>query len=127
MRGGHETVLLAEDENSVRQATARTLRQLGYRVIEATTSDELLEVWERERASVDLLITDNVMPGEKTGAEMAEHLRQREGDLKVLVMSGYSPEHLRGAAGEDRHVRFLAKPFTAAELAKSVREWLDSQ
>ncbi|HTH47596.1 MAG TPA: ATP-binding protein [Candidatus Limnocylindria bacterium] len=125
MRGGNETILLAEDDPSLRVSIRKTLTQLGYRIVEAPTGNLALKVWEQNRAEIRLLLTDLVMPDGMTGKELAQRLRQEEPQLRVIYMSGYSAE----VAGKDfplkEGVNFLTKPFPAAKLAQTIRAVLN--
>ncbi len=127
MRGGHETILLVEDEPALLASVRTALLRLGYRVLEATNSDEALAIWKQKRDGINLLLTDLVMPGQKTGKELAEQLLQQDPDLKVIYTSGYSAE----IAGKDfpleEGVNFLTKPFEAIKLAQTVRNRLDKK
>lgn len=122
---GHETVLVAEDEESLRQMVAQVLRIQGYTVLEAASGVDALEVWERRERPVDLLVTDMVMPGGITGNELAARLRKQAPELKVIYTSGYSP----GMAGQDVSLlegrNFLPKPYSIGRLAQFVRHCLD--
>jgi two-component system, cell cycle sensor histidine kinase and response regulator CckA len=126
VKGGQETILLVEDEASVRVMCASCLRKYGYQVLEAGTGAEALYVWEHHGARVDLLLTDLVMPGGMTGYELASKLRKEKGTLKIMYCSGYNAD----ASGEDEEVHqrtfFLSKPYEPSRLAKLVRECLDS-
>ncbi len=119
--GGREVILLVEDEASVRRIASRVLRSLGYDVVEAASGTEALAV---ERADIDLLVTDLVMPG-VSGRELADRLRQRRPDLRILFMSGYSADMLRSDPARTG-AHFLQKPFSRESLAKAVRDALDS-
>ncbi len=125
MRGGHETILLVEDEQSLRVLTRNVLTRLGYRVLEATTGVTALDVWKEHREQIRLLLTDLVMPDGMTGRELAEQLVEADPRLKVIYTSGYS----RDIAGTNftlqDGVNFLSKPFQAAKLAQTVRNCLD--
>jgi CheY-like chemotaxis protein len=122
---GTETVLAVEDEASVRRVLSRILRQLGYAVLEAADGDDALRLDDEDGRHVDLLITDVVMP-RLGGRQLAERMRARNPDLRVLFLSGYGTEALanRGVSSEDDHV--LRKPFSASGLASSVRQVLDA-
>ena len=126
-RGGSETILLVEDDSSLRTAVQKILVRLGYRVLEASTGAEALEIWNQHRATIRLLLTDLVMPGGVTGIELAAQLLQQEPKLKVIYASGYSAK----AAGRDfpleEGVNFLPKPFEAHNLAQTVRKCLDKR
>ncbi|AIR91181.1 ATP-binding protein [Pseudomonas cremoricolorata] len=107
-------VLLVDDEDIVRQATALQLRDLGYQVTEAQSAAQALQLIDQGLA-LDVLVTDHVM-AETTGAELAHQLRQRMADLPILIITGYanlSPTELHG-------FEVLRKPFRRAELAHSL-------
>ncbi len=122
---GRETVLVAEDEEPLRQMVVQVLRIQGYTVLEAVSGADALEVWERANRPVDLLLTDMVMPGGIMGSELAERLSNQCPHLKVIYTSGYSP----GMAGRDASLlegrNFLPKPYSIGKLAQFVRECLD--
>jgi CheY-like chemotaxis protein len=123
---GTETILLVEDEPQVRAVAARTLRGAGYRVLEATNGRDGLQLARRERGTIDLVLTDIVMP-EMGGREMAELLRQFVPQAVVLYMSGFTAGGLPlpGDDAEARH--FLQKPFTPPALLARIRTLLDER
>jgi two-component system cell cycle sensor histidine kinase/response regulator CckA len=122
---GTETVLLAEDEEVVRRLARDILSENGYRVLEAANGREALLLSEAHRGEIHLLLTDVIMP-KMSGRELAERVRPLRPDLRILYMSGYVDDAiLRHDVLEDR-VPFLQKPFTAEELARKVREVLDT-
>jgi two-component system, cell cycle sensor histidine kinase and response regulator CckA len=124
--GGSETVLVAEDEDALREMVVQVLRLQGYTVLEAASGPHALDVWEQAGRSVDLLLTDMVMPGGMMGSELAERLLGESPSLKVIYTSGYSP----GMAGRDVSLledrNFLPKPYSVGKLAQFVRECLDN-
>jgi two-component system, cell cycle sensor histidine kinase and response regulator CckA len=126
LRQGSETILVAEDEDALREMVVKTLEIQGYFVLEATSGHHALEVWHRACRPVDLLLTDMVMPGSIMGTELAERLKARCPGLKVIYTSGYSP----GMAGKDISLlegrNFLPKPYSIGKLAQFVRECLDN-
>ena len=122
--GGSETILVAEDEDLVRGLLKTTLTAVGYSVLEACNGVEALEVCQRVGASINLLVTDVVMP-KMTGLELARRLAVDHPELKVLCLSGYSAEAT--AAQRPLDWPFLAKPFMPATLLQRVREVLDSE
>ena len=126
LRSGRETVLVAEDEDALREMVAEVLRIQGYTVLEAASGQAALEVWERATSPVDLLVTDMVMPGGIMGGELAERLTSQCPGLRVIYTSGYSP----GMAGQDISLlerrNFLPKPYSIGKLAQFVRECLDA-
>jgi PAS domain S-box-containing protein len=123
---GAETILLAEDEETVRMLVARTLRAQGYTVLEATNGAEALAIIERQAgAPIQLLLTDIIMP-RIGGYELAERVRQQLPSIRVMLMSGYTDNVALQSGMLDRGISFLQKPFTPAALAHSVRQALDS-
>ena len=125
MKGGHERILLVEDETSVRRLLVRTLQKLGYQVDAAANGNEALERWHTCRDMVDLLITDLVMPGGMTGLELVERLLADRPDLRVIVMSGYSPDLADRDLLERSRILVLSKPLNVRVFAVSVRSALD--
>ena len=118
------TILFVEDEQSVQTVGARALRERGYSVLTARHSEEALAVANECPGSVDLLVTDIVMPGIINGRALAELMRRSRPGLKVLFTSGYldEPRGLRDLQAED--ARFLAKPYTLESLASEVAQAL---
>jgi len=127
LRGGHETILLVEDDPSVRASVQNALSQRGYRILEAPTGVKALEVWQQNRGEIRLLLTDLVMPDGMTGKELAHRIQQDDPALRVVYMSGYSAE----VVGKDFLLRegdnFLSKPFQASKLVQIVRDKLDAK
>ncbi len=121
---GKETILLAEDEESLRTLTRTTLEQCGYKVLEAKDGIEALAVSEAYDQSIDLLLTDIVMPG-MGGRALAQELTRRRPEMKVVYMSGYTGQAVGSQGPIDPGSDFLPKPFTRAVLARKVREALD--
>jgi PAS domain S-box-containing protein len=122
-RGGHETVLLCEDEADLRELTRDVLEEYGYRVIAAGDGKEALEVAAGFTDRIDLLLTDVVMP-RMNGSELAKTLARERG-VRVLYMSGYTETSMvRGDAAPG--AGFLQKPFSPVVLARAVRELLDT-
>ena len=119
---GSEVVLLVEDENAVRRMTQTFLEAKGYKVLEARHGGEGLEICQDYRGPIDLLLTDIVMP-EMGGRELVEKVSPLRPEMKVLFMSGYSEDP---SIHEGSQIPFLEKPFTLRELARRVREVLDS-
>jgi PAS domain S-box-containing protein len=116
------TVLVAEDNDDVRAYTVDTLRQLGYRVLEAHDGASALRLLERPDASVDLLFSDIVMPG-MSGWELARRALQQQPTLKILFTSGY-PRDMDASGAMGRDSTILPKPFTRSDLAGSIRQAL---
>lgn len=121
---GNETVLIVEDEMDVRTLVARILTDLGYRVREASNGDDALAILsEHAKPTVDIVLTDVVMP-RMGGKVLAEQVIRRYPEVKILFMSGYS-EHSQPSHGAEHTIPFLQKPFSAAILAHKVRDVLD--
>ena len=114
-----ETILLVEDEPSVRQLFTLALTRAGYRVYEARNGQEALKMFDQFGDSIDLLLTDLRMPY-MGGVELAQHLRARRKTLKLIAISGYS-----NPTEQDLNADFLAKPFSRDDLLAKVREVLD--
>jgi len=117
---GRGTVLLVEDEDAVRSFAARALGQRGYRVLEATTGAEALDVFARYHGDVDLVVSDVVMP-EMDGPALCEELRRERPDLKVIFISGYAEDAFRQHLAENEDFMFLQKPFDLKQLAAAVK------
>ncbi len=124
--GGHENLLVVEDEDSVRRGLLDILGKLGYRVWAAGNGPDALQQWAQREGQIDLVITDVVMPGGISGIELADRLRQQKQALKVILLSGYSPDNVTLGITQTRGVYFLQKPFEAALLARTVRTCLDA-
>jgi CheY-like chemotaxis protein len=122
---GAETVLVVEDEDSVRALTRHVLRQAGYAVLEAADGDEALRVAAGHAGPIHLVVSDVVMPG-PAGREVAEQLAGRHPGLRVLFVSGYTDDAVVRHGVLHERVNFLQKPFTPAGLARKVREVLDA-
>jgi CheY-like chemotaxis protein len=121
---GRETVLLVEDDPTVRSVTSRILRELGYTVVEAGSAAEARSVAAAAAARIDILLTDVVMPG-GSGRELADAMTQTHPGLPVVFMSGYTADViLRQGIAHDK-VTLLSKPFTADALADTLRKALD--
>jgi two-component system, cell cycle sensor histidine kinase and response regulator CckA len=123
--GGRETILVVEDEVSLRRLVARILENLGYRALAAGTGAEALETLAASGGSVDLLLTDVVLPGAMQGNDVAEALLSSRPDLPVLYMSGYARKAIVHAGRLDEGINLLEKPFTPEALATMVRAVLD--
>jgi len=123
--GGHETVLLAEDDAMVREVVAQALEKKGYRVLRASDGPMALDLARGHSARIALLATDLVMPG-MTGRELALALLAERPDLRVIYMSGYADDAVVRHGVLEKGLHYLQKPFSIADLARKVREVLDA-
>jgi CheY-like chemotaxis protein len=125
IRGGTETILVVEDEAPVRELVCNLLTEHGYQVLQAESSVQAIEVWALRKESIDLLLTDLVMPDRLNGRELAEMFCGDRPKLKVIFTSGYSAD----VVGKDfvlrRGLNYLQKPYQPHKLALAVRECLD--
>ena len=123
---GSETILLVEDDDTLRTVTRSVLVQQGYKVLEAVNGVEAIKVWELYQNEIDLLLTDLVMPAGLGGLEVAKRLQQDKPSIKVIFVSGYSAD----LAGKQIDLKlgenFLQKPFDASVLLAVIRQNLDA-
>jgi PAS domain S-box-containing protein len=122
---GRETILLVEDEGSVRQMAARVLRQLGYPVLEAGNGQEAMKVWQEQAGQIDLLLSDMVMPEGLTGMDLAEKFQQDKPSLRIILSSGYTVEMVGQGRPTAKGFVYLQKPYHVEELSRVVRDCLD--
>ena len=120
---GSGTLLLVEDDPSVRGVTARLLEAAGYTVIEADSGRQALDIVEQTTEAIDLVITDVVTP-EMSGRELAERLATLIPKTRVLFVSGYTDDAIVRTGIVDKNIAFLEKPFTPQILARKVAEML---
>jgi CheY-like chemotaxis protein len=125
-RGGSERILLAEDEQPVREIVARTLRRHGYTVDETHDGREALQHWMAGPDDYDLVLTDVVMPT-MGGWELGQRLRELRPDIRVIYMSGYSDEVMaQHGVTSTRDLALLQKPFAPRDLLAALRARLDA-
>jgi two-component system cell cycle sensor histidine kinase/response regulator CckA len=122
---GSESILLAEDSESLRKLAQTNLESAGFHVFSAQSGEEALEIASRHGRTFDLLLTDVVMPG-MNGRVLAEQLLPRHPGMKVLYMSGYTDSFIAGHGVLDLGTHLLHKPFTEEVLIRKVREVLDA-
>jgi CheY-like chemotaxis protein len=122
---GSETLLLAEDDESIRALGARVLGSLGYNVLVARTGREALRIVAEYKGTIDLIATDVVMP-EMNGSQLVERVLEARPGIRVLFMSGYTDDEVMRRGVIDGQTAFLQKPFTPDLLAHKVREVLDA-
>jgi CheY-like chemotaxis protein len=121
---GAATILVVEDDSAVREACVAILRDLGYRVLEATDGPEALRVFGDNDGKVDLLLTDVVLSGRMKGNEVADRLKEVRPDLRVLFMSGYTENAIVHHGRLDDGVHLIGKPFHREQIARKVAEVL---
>ena len=127
VRGGHETILVVEDEPVLRDLAQLILQDCGYHVLQAASGVDALTVWQRHQGNIDLLLTDMIMPDGLSGKDLAESLIANKPKLKVIFTSGYNVEEIGDVTGGKNGSRFLQKPYSRSTLAQAVRECLDSK
>lgn len=118
-----ETVLLVDDESTLRSVFADLLSGHGYRCIAAANAVDALQIIEANLFKLDLLVTDIMMPGELNGLDLANKVRERQGDVAILLISGYAQSALVKEA-EARGYRLLEKPFRHFQLEAAITEEL---
>jgi CheY-like chemotaxis protein len=124
--GTSETILVVEDEDAVRHLATVLLSRLGYTVVSASSAEAALTEAAALGRSIDLLLTDIVLPG-MNGPALAEQLRTRQSGLRVLFTSGYSRSVAARRFGlTDHNLGFISKPYDHADLARAVRRVLDA-
>ena len=125
-RGGHETILLVEDEEGVRRMVHAALERRGYRVLVASGGPEGLEVARAHEGPIDMLVSDMIMP-HMNGRELARQLLEERPAVRVLFISGYAGNTLQSAGALESEAPFLQKPFAPVALTTQVRQILDAR
>ena len=123
MPRGNKTILVVEDEETVRMLAVQILERQGYEVLEAEGGEEALLLCQQETKPIHLVLTDVVMPG-MSGRQLVEQLRQVCNDLKVIYMSGYTDETIVHHGALEKGINYVQKPFTLEGLASKVQEVL---
>jgi CheY-like chemotaxis protein len=121
------TILVVEDEPTLRALVRKVLERGGYEVIEAPTGLAALELWSEKKPHVDLLLTDMVMPDGISGWQLAEKLKAENPKLKVIYTTGYSPDLMGKDFVIKEGVNFLQKPYPPQKLVQTVRNGLESE
>ena len=124
LRGGTETILYAEDNETVRLLNRNVLKEFGYTVIEAADGEEALQKFREHRDRINLFILDVIMP-KKSGREIFEEMRQSNPDVKVIFNSGYPADLIQKEVMFEEGIRFISKPSSLQTLLRTVREVLD--
>jgi CheY-like chemotaxis protein len=123
--GGGESVLLVEDDDAVRRVTSRMLQGLGFRVMAAAGPRQALDLARDHIGTIDLLLSDVVMPG-LNGRELAEAMRKLRPGMKVVFVSGYTDDVALLHQLREQTLFFLQKPFTSGALAEMIRSAIDA-
>jgi two-component system cell cycle sensor histidine kinase/response regulator CckA len=124
IRMGTESILLAEDDETVREIAVEILQDFGYEVIVAVDGEEAVRIYRENRDRIQLLLFDLIMP-KKTGKEAYDEIREIEPDIKVIFSSGYAPEIIRQKGLMDNNITLIYKPYSRTDLLKKVRIVLD--
>jgi signal transduction histidine kinase len=124
-RVGHETILVVDDHDAVRQVSSATLKGLGYQVIEARDAGEAIDILHRHK-SIDLVFSDIAMPGGLSGFDLAKHVVHNHPKTKIVLVSGFAENASRERGNVPAHIKLLSKPFRRQELADCIRDTLDA-
>jgi CheY-like chemotaxis protein len=124
--GGSETILIAEDEPDLRELTRIFLQDYGYKVIEAASAEQAIQLAEVFAGPIHLLLTDVIMPG-MSGRQLAERILSKRPQTKIIYMTGYTDDMVVQHKVLEPGVHLLQKPFTRADLAEKVRSTLDER
>jgi CheY-like chemotaxis protein len=117
-------ILVVEDEPSLRLLVRKVLERSGFEVLEASSGVAALELWDKDKPQIDLLLTDMVMPDGMSGRQLAERLRADNPALRVLYTSGYSTDLLGKDLELEEGLNFLQKPYPPSKLVQTVRNAL---
>ncbi len=120
---GPQTILLVEDEASLRTLTRNTLKEIGFTILEAQDAFQAVKIANESNSVIDLLLTDVVMPG-KSGPELARDLAPGRPRMKVLFMSGYTDGAIAAHGFLESGIMILRKPFTRQQLTQTIEEVL---
>jgi signal transduction histidine kinase len=126
IRGGKETILVAEDKQALRELVHEILEGHGYNVLEAENGRHALEIWANSPSKIDLLLTDVAMPHGISGHDLAARIWKENPRLPVIFSSGYNQEMVQHTEENGRSITFLSKPYRPEELALAVRKALDA-
>jgi DNA-binding NtrC family response regulator len=124
--GRRETIIIADDDSGVRRALSAALRRIGYRVLEACSGAQAVQIAETEPGRVDMVLADVVMPSMTTD-QLQRRLNEARPEARIAFMSGYIHDDLVRRSVLQSPVAFFEKPFTVPTLAKQIREVLDSR
>jgi len=125
IQGKGERILLVEDEEGVRNLTTRALRENGYVVVEAASTQEALDTFEQEKGNFHLVLSDVVLP-DQTGLELVDQILRRQPKIRILLVSGYTDQKSEWVTIRKKGFRFVPKPYTMPDLLRSVRELIET-
>jgi PAS domain S-box-containing protein len=125
VRGGSETILVAEDELALQKLIYTLLSQLGYKVLMASDGEEAIRLYKENRKQIDVILLDLVMP-KMGGDEVYSRLHALDNSAPVILMTGYTTEPGQDESREQNGIRLLRKPYSINELAQKIREAMDS-
>jgi CheY-like chemotaxis protein len=123
---GNETLLLVEDDATVRKVTKTLLEELGYSVIEATDGEHAVKLFRENRERVQFVVSDMIMP-KLSGKDVHKELQKIKPDIKILFISGYAADILKQKGIENEKINFISKPLRADVLSRKIREVLGKQ
>ena len=123
---GSETILLVEDEDSLREVTCAYLKNKGYTVLVASESEAAIAAAANSAQRIDLLLTDVILPG-SSGVQLAQRLAPGNPQMRVLYVSGYTADAIVHHGGHDPNFAFLSKPFSLPNLARKIRSILEAE
>jgi signal transduction histidine kinase/CheY-like chemotaxis protein len=123
---GTETILVVEDEDDLRDMALLILDSYGYKSLKARSGPDALEVWKSNADSIELVVTDMVMPGGLTGLQLAEKFLEQRPALPIVITSGYSVDDISEKISGNRNIRFVQKPYSPSALAQAIRDGLDA-
>ena len=126
MLKGTETILLVEDESTLRLIVQASLEREGYNVIEASSGPAARQIWQDRHDDIQIVVTDMIMPGGFTGMDLARQFQKERPMVRVILMSGYNIDGTDGGAIPRNGVCVLQKPFNPAKLLRTVRHCLDA-
>ncbi|MEW5803296.1 MAG: PAS domain S-box protein [bacterium] len=126
VQGRGERILLVEDEEGVREMTARALRENGYCVAEAANVQDALDTFEQEKGDFHLVLSDVVLP-DQTGLELIDRILLCRPDIRIMLASGYPDQKSEWASIREKGFRFVQKPYALTDLLRSVRELIESR
>jgi len=122
-----KTIMVVEDEPTLRALVRKVLERGGFAVIEASSGLTALELWAKTRPHIDLLLTDMVMPDGISGKQLAEKLKSENPSLRVIFTTGYSPELMGEGFEVKEGINFLQKPYPPQKLVQTVRNGLAAE